>query len=65
MPVAALGLAGYVTLLAATLARGDTARLGCAALALAAFGFSTYLLYLQAQVIGLLLRVVPQRATSS
>jgi uncharacterized membrane protein len=52
VPVSALGLVGYLTLLVATLARGDRVRLACAVLALAAFAFSTYLLYLRLQVIG-------------
>ncbi len=47
VPVALLGLAGYVLILAATLARGETARLAAAGLSLAGAGFSAYLTYLE------------------
>ena len=51
VPVAALGLIGFLALLLAALARGDWARLSQAALALTAFLFSAYLLYIQLAVI--------------
>jgi uncharacterized membrane protein len=51
IPVAALGLVGFLGLLAMALARGDWARLGQATLALTAFFFSAYLLYIQLVVI--------------
>ena len=51
VPVAALGLAGFLGLLAAALARGEWARLSQATLALSAFLFSAYLLYIQLAVI--------------
>jgi uncharacterized membrane protein len=51
VPVAALGLLGFLGLLAAALARGESARLAQATLALAAFFFSAYLLYVQVAVI--------------
>jgi uncharacterized membrane protein len=51
LPVAALGLAGFVVLLAAALARGDWARLVNATVALAAFLFAAYLLAVQLVVI--------------
>jgi uncharacterized membrane protein len=51
VPVAALGLAGYLGLIAAALARGEWARLSQATLALAALIFSAYLLYIQVAVI--------------
>jgi uncharacterized membrane protein len=51
VPVAALGLIGFVGLLVTALARGDWARLGQATLALAAFTFSGYLLVVQLAVI--------------
>jgi uncharacterized membrane protein len=51
VPVAALGLAGFVGLLLAALARGELARLSQATLALTAFVFSIYLLYIQVVVI--------------
>ena len=47
IPVALLGLLGYVAILAATLVRGETARLAAAALALIGAGFSAYLTYLE------------------
>jgi uncharacterized membrane protein len=52
VPVAALGLAGFLALLAASLVHGERGRLAQATLALAAFLFSSYLLYVQAAVIG-------------
>jgi len=51
VPVAALGLAGFLGLLVAALARGEWARLSQATLALSAFFFSAYLLYIQLIVI--------------
>ena len=54
LPVAALGLMGYVVLLGAALARGDLARLVGAVVALAAFAFSAYLVAVQVVVIGAL-----------
>jgi uncharacterized membrane protein len=51
VPVAALGLAGYVGLIAAALGRGEWARLGQATVALSAVIFSAYLLYIQVAVI--------------
>jgi len=51
VPVAALALAGFVGLFATALARGEWARLSQATLALSAFLFSGYLLYIQLVVI--------------
>ena len=51
IPVAALGLIGFLGLLAAALARGDWARLSQATLAVTAFLFSAYLLYIQLVVV--------------
>lgn len=51
VPVAALGLIGFLALLVTALARGDWARLSQATLALTAFFFSAYLLYIQLAVI--------------
>lgn len=51
IPVAALGLAGYTALLFTALAGGESARLAHGALALAALGFSAYLLAIQLVVI--------------
>ena len=51
MPVAALGLVGFLGLLVAALGRGEWARLGQATLALAALIFSGYLLVIQLAVI--------------
>ena len=51
VPVAALGLAGFLGLLVAALARGEWARLTQATVALSAFLFSAYLLYIQLIVI--------------
>jgi len=47
MPVAALGLATYVAILATTRVAGEPARLGGALLALVGVGFSGYLSYLE------------------
>jgi uncharacterized membrane protein len=52
VPVAALGLAGFLVLLAAELARGEPAGTIQAVVALAAAGFSGYLLYVQLVIIG-------------
>jgi uncharacterized membrane protein len=52
VPVALLGLAAYVVLLSTALVAGETARLAQAAVALGAFIFSAYLLYVQVAVIG-------------
>ena len=52
VPVAAFGLAAYAALFATALAAGERARLAHAVIALGAFGFSTYLLYVQGAVIG-------------
>ena len=49
--VAGLGIAGYVVLLVAALARGDLARFAGFAAALVGFGFSAYLTYLELFVI--------------
>jgi uncharacterized membrane protein len=54
IPVAALGLVGFLGLLATALARGDWARLSQATLALTALFVSAYLLYIQLAVIGAL-----------
>ena len=51
VPVAGIGLAGYLALLGLAVARGETARLAGASIALAAFAFSAYLLALQLLVI--------------
>jgi uncharacterized membrane protein len=51
IPVAVLGLAGYVAIAAALLAPGERARLAAAALAISGFGFSAYLTYLELFVI--------------
>lgn len=51
VPVAALGLAGFLGLLVSAIARGEWARLSQATLALSAFIFSGYLLYIQLIVI--------------
>jgi uncharacterized membrane protein len=51
IPVAVLGLGGYVGIAAALLAPGELARLSAAALALIGFGFSAYLTYLELFVI--------------
>jgi uncharacterized membrane protein len=54
VPLAAIGLGGYLALLAAAGVRGDAARLAQAALALAAVIFSTYLVFVQLRLIGAL-----------
>jgi uncharacterized membrane protein len=51
IPVAALGLAGYAALLVTALARVEWVRLAHGTLALAALGFSAYLLVIQLVVI--------------
>jgi uncharacterized membrane protein len=45
IPVAVLGLAGYIAILGSLLVRGDLGRLAGAAIALSGFGFSMYLTY--------------------
>ena len=45
--VSAIGLVGYVSLLGASVARGDAARLAGLGFALVGFGFSAYLTYLE------------------
>jgi uncharacterized membrane protein len=45
IPVAVLGLAGYLAILGSLLIRGDLGRLAGAAIALSGFGFSMYLTY--------------------
>jgi uncharacterized membrane protein len=45
IPVAVLGLAGYLTILASLFVPGDPGRLAGAAIALSGFGFSMYLTY--------------------
>jgi len=52
VPVAALGVGGYLALLAASLGRGEAARVAGATLALGAAAFGGYLLYVQVEVIG-------------
>ena len=52
MPVALLGLACYVALFATALLRSENARLPHIALALTGVVFSTYLLYVQIELIG-------------
>jgi uncharacterized membrane protein len=51
IPVAVLGLAGYLAITVALVAPGDPARLAAAALAVSGFGFSAYLTYLELFVI--------------
>ena len=51
VPVAGIGLLGFLGLLAAALAHGEWARMTHATLALSAFFFSAYLLYIQVGVI--------------
>ena len=51
VPVAALGLMGFLALLVTALGRGDLARLSQATIGLAAFTFSGYLLIVQLAVI--------------
>jgi uncharacterized membrane protein len=45
IPVAVLGLAGYLAILGSLFLRGDLGRLSGAAIALSGFGFSMYLTY--------------------
>lgn len=45
IPVAVLGLAGYLAILASLFVRGDMGRFAGAAIALSGFGFSLYLTY--------------------
>ena len=45
IPVAVLGLAGYLAILASLFVPGDLGRLAGAAIALSGFGFSAYLTY--------------------
>jgi uncharacterized membrane protein len=52
VPVAVLGVVGYLLVLAAALVRGELARTATLALGLAAFSFSAYLLVIQFAVIG-------------
>jgi uncharacterized membrane protein len=52
IPVALVGLVGYLLLLATAVGAGETARSAHAVLALAAAVFSTYLLYVQLDLIG-------------
>jgi uncharacterized membrane protein len=52
VPVSVLGLLAYAFLLATATSAGELARAAGAAVALAAFAFSAYLLYLQLAVIG-------------
>jgi uncharacterized membrane protein len=51
IPVAVLGLAGYLAIAGALLAPGEPARLAAAGLAVTGFGFSAYLTYLELFVI--------------
>lgn len=51
IPVAVLGLAGYVAITIALLVAGERARLAAAALAVSGFGFSAYLTYLELFVV--------------
>jgi uncharacterized membrane protein len=51
IPVAVLGLAGYLAIAGALLAPGERARLAAAALAVTGAGFSAYLTYLELFVI--------------
>lgn len=52
IPVAALGLVGYVWILATSFSRSELARLAQTAVALAACAFSTYLVFVQLHLIG-------------
>ena len=54
VPVALMGLAGYLVIFATALGRGELVRLAQASFALAAFLFSAYLLYVQIRIIGAL-----------
>jgi uncharacterized membrane protein len=51
LPVALLGLAGYMAIAVALVAPGERARLAATALAVTGFGFSAYLTYLELFVI--------------
>jgi len=51
VPVALLGLAGYLAIAASLALRGDLGRAGTALLAIVGFGFSAYLTYLELFVI--------------
>jgi uncharacterized membrane protein len=51
IPIAVLGLAGYVAIAIALIAAGERAWLAAAALAVSGFGFSAYLTYLELFVI--------------
>jgi uncharacterized membrane protein len=51
VPVAVVGLGGYLAILASALAPGELARLVCAGLALVGVAFSAYLTYLELAVI--------------
>ena len=51
VPVAVLGLIGYIAILAALLIPGEATRLAAAAMALVGAGFSVYLTYLELFVI--------------
>jgi len=51
IPVALLGLVGYLVIALSLLLRGDLGRAATAALAIAGFGFSAYLTYLELFVI--------------
>jgi uncharacterized membrane protein len=51
IPVALLGLGGYLAIAVALLAPGERARLAAAALAVSGLGFSAYLTYLELFVI--------------
>ena len=52
VPVAALGLAGYLVLVASACSRADLARVAGAAAALGGFVFAVYLIYVQVALIG-------------
>lgn len=51
VPVAALGLLGYLAILGTALGKGDTAKMLGAVLGLGAVAFGAYLLYVQISVI--------------
>jgi uncharacterized membrane protein len=52
IPVAALGLAGYMALLLTSWSRSELARAAQAVVALAALAFSSYLVFVQLHLIG-------------
>jgi uncharacterized membrane protein len=52
IPVAALGLAGYMAILLTSWSRSELARAGQAAVLLAALAFSSYLVFVQLDLIG-------------